>query len=106
MKANTFTLNGKTVTAAPFTYNTICDMDDMGVSMADITTKTNAFVRCYVAICIKKDKEAAGRELEAHIIGGGTLEPIIEAMTKEMNASDFFQALQQKTTEKNQKSEK
>ena len=31
--SKSFTVNGVTYTAKPFTYNVICDLEDMGVSL-------------------------------------------------------------------------
>ena len=101
-KNNTFKINGKTVTAKPFDYNLMCDLDDMGVSMADISAKPSSFTRAYIALCMDVDKEEAGQQIQEHIIGGGTMESLVEAMNKEMADSDFFQALAKKTEKNNQ----
>lgn len=101
-KTNTFVLNGQTVSAVPFDFNLMCDLDEMGVSMDDLNKKPNSFVRLYVAMCLGVDKAEAGKQIQAHVISGGTTESIINAMVKEMNDSDFFQALTKRTEAKNQ----
>lgn len=92
----TFTVNGKTYTARPFDFNTVCDLEDSGVSLANIKDKPMSAVRAYFTLCYPGDKETAGKEIENHLIGGGDMVGIIEAMNKEMEESDFFQALSKK----------
>ena len=91
---NTFEINGVKYTAKPFTYNTICDLEDMGVSLQDMQNKPMSVVRAYFAICAGKGAEFAGEQVEAHIIKGGNFNDVLEAMNAEMEKSDFFRALQ------------
>lgn len=100
-KNNTFTINGKKINALPFDFNLVCDLDDMGIAVNDIHDKQNAFLRAYISLCLGVSKEVAGAEIQAHIIGGGTFEDAVEAIIKELNDSDFFQALTKNAAEKN-----
>lgn len=93
----TFTINGKTYKAKHFDFNLLCDMEDMGVSVGE-KSKNLSMLRAYLAICAGKDNEFAGQEISQHVISGGSLEGAFDALKKEMELSDFFQALQ-KTTE-------
>lgn len=90
---NTFEVNGTTYQAKPFDFNLICDLEDMGISIEEMDTKRMSMIRAYFAICAGKDSKFAGSELNAHFVGGGKLNCIAEAMSKEMDISDFFQAL-------------
>lgn len=90
---NTFNINGNTYIAKPFDFNLLCDLEDMGVSMNTMATKTMSTARTYFALCCGGDKEFAGNELQAHMINGGSFEGLISAMAKEMEESDFFQAM-------------
>lgn len=105
---NTFTVNGKEYKAKPFDFNLVCDLEDMGISLEQATNKPMSMVRAYFGLCTGKGKEYAGKELEAHIIGGGKFDDIMAAMSDEMEKSDFFRNLN-KTAEaedaENQKSE-
>lgn len=92
-----FTVNGVTYTAKPFTYNVICDLEDMGVSLQDMQNKPMSVVRAYFAVCTGKGAEFAGEQIEAHVIGGGDFTDVLEAMNEEMEKSDFFRALQNRT---------
>lgn len=101
----TFTINGKEYEAVKFGINTICDMEEIGVSITDLKGKNFAALRAYLALCMKKRKDVAGDELESHVINGGSLEELGEIMGKEVEESGFFQALSEES-EKNTPSEK
>lgn len=96
---NTFTVNGTEYKAKPFDFNLVCDLEDMGISLEEAGKKPMSMVRAYFGLCVGKGKEYAGKELEAHIIGGGKFDNIITAMSEEMEKSDFFRNLN-KTEEK------
>lgn len=95
--SKSFTVNGVTYTAKPFTYNVICDLEDMGVSLQDMQNKPMSVVRAYFAVCTGRGAEFAGEQIEAHVIGGGDFTDVLEAMNDEMEKSDFFRALQGRT---------
>ena len=96
---NTFNINGTTVTAKTFDFNTLCDFDNYGVSIQDIGSKPMAFVRAYVACCMNASLETAGQEINNHVINGGKLDDIFEVINKELETSGFFQAMQGETEE-------
>jgi hypothetical protein len=89
----TFTINGKLYQAREITFNTICELEDAGVSLTEIEQKPISTVRSYFAICLGGNKEYAGQEIEKHIINGGSLDEIMTAFREELADSDFFQAL-------------
>lgn len=91
----TFTVNGKEYKAKAFDFNMMCDFEDMGISIEDMGKKPMAVVRAYFALCAGKGKEFAGKEMEAHLINGGSFDDVVSAMSEEMEKSDFFRALQQ-----------
>lgn len=95
---NTFTLNGNTVVAKKFDFNLVCDLEDRGVSLQESGNKPMAMVRAYVAICLGASNDVAGKELEEHISNGGSFETVFEAMSKEMESSDFFRNLSEPKT--------
>lgn len=90
---NTFTVNGTEYKAKAFDFNLVCDLEDMGVSLEDMGKKKMSMVRSYFGLCAGKGSEFAGKELNAHFVGGGKFDGIVDAMNKEMEISDFFQAL-------------
>lgn len=89
----TFTVNGMTYEAKPFDFNLACDLDEMGVSIAEIQKKPMSVVRSYLALCMGADKDAAGEQIEQHIMNGGDLDELLDAMTYEINESGFFQKM-------------
>lgn len=86
----TFILNGNEYIAKPFDFNMVCDLEDMGISLEEAHEKPTAMVRAYVAVCIGRNKEFAGAEMEQHIINGGSFAEIMGIMSDEMDKSDFF----------------
>ena len=88
-----FTLNGKEYKSKELDYNTACDLEDMGVSLEMANTRPMSMVRAYFACCAGISKEAAGKEIEAHIVAGGKLDDVIDIMTEEVENSSFFRAL-------------
>lgn len=92
-----FTVNGVKYTAKEFSYNVICDLEEMGVQLSDFGTKPMSMVRAYLSICAGKDADFAGKEIEEHIIKGGSLEDIMNAISDAMDKSGFFQALNSRT---------
>ena len=89
----TFSINGRLYRAVPFTFNTLADLEDMGVSLTDMRKKPMATIRAYFALCAGGDAEYAGSEIQAHMLAGGDLTGVSEAMAAEMSDSDFFQSL-------------
>ena len=90
---NTFTINGKEYKAKAFDFNLVCDLEDMGISLEQASNKPTSLVRAYCGLCAGKSKEYAGKEMEAHLMAGGTFEDIMVAMSDEMAKSDFFRHL-------------
>lgn len=95
------TVNGRKYAAKPFTFNVVCELEENGVSLSEMTKKPMSMVRAYVALCLNGDKDKAGEEIEAHVKAGGDFNGIYKVMGEEMNDSDFFQALNKKTAEEN-----
>lgn len=91
----TFVINNKKYVAKPVDFNMVCDFEDMGLAFTDIEKKTTSFIRGYLAFCSNLSVESAGKEIEKHIMNGGTLEEIATALMNEVQNSDFFQALNQ-----------
>lgn len=101
----TFTVNGKEYKAKAFDFNLMCDLEDMGVSIADMPNKPMTVVRAYFALCTGKGKEFAGKEMEQHLINGGTFDDVVNAMSEEMEKSDFFRSLNKTEEQKTTKSQ-
>lgn len=86
------TINGKSYKAAPITFNTVCELEDRGVTLGDLENKQMSAVRAYAAVSMGVDAATAGYELEQHVIGGGNFSELITALSEEVMKSDFFRA--------------
>lgn len=93
----TFTVNGKEYKSKEFDFNLICDLEDMGVSLEKASDKPMSMVRAYFGLCAGRGNEYAGKEMEEHIISGGSLEDVMNVMSEEMEKSDFFRNLNKGT---------
>lgn len=92
-----FIINGKEYKAKPFDFNLVCDLEDMGIPISTAQDKPISTARAYFALCTGRGKTYAGHELEQHITNGGDLTEIISVMADEMDKSDFFRNLNQRT---------
>ena len=93
------TINGKFYKDAELDFNTVCEMENMGVSIQNIDDNIMSAARAYAAICMRKPLRLAGAEIEAHIVNGGSLADILEPFNKKAEESGFFQALRTKAAE-------
>lgn len=98
-KMRNFKLNSKEYKARGFSFNTVCDLEDIGVSLEDMQKKPMSMIRAYLSICLDTSLELAGKEIEGHIVSGGNFDEIMKVITGEMNDSDFFQNLSKKEEE-------
>lgn len=96
---STFTLNGNSVVAKKFDFNALCELDNYGVSIQDMTNKPFAFIRAYIAYSMGLSLDDAGNEVEKHIENGGKLDEMFRIINKELEESGFFRALQNEPEE-------
>ena len=96
-----FTLNGKDYILPELDFNMICDLEAEGISLTDIDAKPMNSVRAFVGIALGS-KEQAGNEIEKHLIGGGSLTSLLEAITGCVEDSGFFQGMKDKPLQKTQ----
>lgn len=90
-------INGKTYKMPELSFNAMCQLEDMGISLEDLDKKPMAAIRGFLALAIG-DTETAGKELEAHIVNGGDFSEIADEIAKAVQNSGFFQALSVKQT--------
>ena len=76
-------------------FNTICALEDMGVSLGSTDLKAFSTVRALLALSMNGDLAKAGNELEAHIMAGGKLDELVSEFTRAMEESDFFHSLKE-----------
>ena len=97
-------VNGKEYVAKEFTFNLVCDLEDMGYDMETMDKKPMTTIRAYFSLCAGVTEEVAGRELENHIVGGGNFSELSDVMQEQLEKSDFFRNIMQteeKETQKN-----
>ena len=95
MSKETFTINGRTVRAKEFDFNFVCELGAVGIDLNDIGKKIMPVVREYVAYCMGVSSEAAGDEINSHIINGGKLEELVTVINDKVEESAFFRTLGQ-----------
>lgn len=92
----TFTINGKEYEEKEITFNTMCDFEEAGVSMTDISEKTLMVMRAYVAMCMGVSAKEAGKEINAHVMNGGDMAEIYNAFSEASENSDFLHSMSPK----------
>lgn len=90
------TINGKEYTVAKYSYNTSCELEEMGADVNVLLTKPNTLVRAYLAISGGMSVLEAGEEIEQHYMNGGDMTEFVTAMLEEVKNSGFFQARMKK----------
>ena len=95
-----FTINGKEYEGAKYDFNTHCEFDALGVNVLNIQSNPLPVLRAYLSICSGMDLIACGKELEAHLIKGGSLAEVMALLTKEITSSDFFIAITKRENQK------
>lgn len=100
-----FTINGKKYDARIFDFNMLCDMEDAGVTLEDMTKKPMSAVRAYFTACHGGDPAVAGHEIEQHIINGGDMTELMTVMSNTLSESDFFRSITKRETEETSESQ-
>ena len=86
-------INNKNYTIPELNFNTICTLEEMGISLTDMDKKILSTVRGFLALAMNGDYEKAGKEMEEHLENGGSLDEMLEEINKAVEESGFFQAL-------------
>ena len=96
---NTFLINNKRYVAKELTFGAVRHLESNGISLGDMGSKPFSLASGYLSFCAGISMKAADEEIEKHVISGGNLDGLYEAVTEAMNESRFFQALNKKTEE-------
>lgn len=86
----TFTINNVTYAVHDFDFNTIAELEEVGISAGRLVSPTPNVLRGLLAVNGHMTMEQAGEELTEHIVAGGDFEEMIEALAKSLENSDFF----------------
>lgn len=89
-----FTINKKQYNSIPFDFETMCQLEERGIEIEDIgTRKTLSTIRAYFSMCSGFPNVLASKEINQHIVSGGNLTELMEVIDKEMEKSDFVNAV-------------
>lgn len=89
-------INGKEYRIPELNFNTMCMLEDMGLSLVDMDKRVLSTVRGFLALAMDGDFEKAGEELENHLTYGGDLDGMMEEINKAVSESGFFRSLKQR----------
>ena len=88
------TLNKKEIVIPEFTFNTMIDLEERGVSLAELQSTPMKFIRAIIALSLNVSNDEAGNEIQKHIENGGKLDEVINSVTTSISESGFIKALQ------------
>lgn len=90
-----YTLNGKTYKINKIDFNTICELDDYGISIADAQEHGASFLRAMIAITANISLKKAGEEISREIENNGieNFQKISEVIIEAFEESDFLKKL-------------
>lgn len=86
-------INGKEYKVKEISFNTMCELEDNGVSITDMDKKPFSVIRGFLAVIMGVDNNTAGKELNEHIKNGGSIEELATEISKLVENSGFFQAM-------------
>lgn len=93
-----FTINKKTYDSLPFDFEMMCQIEERGIETEELGNKKKfVTAKAYFAICSGLPDIVASNEINAHVIAGGNLAELMNAMNKEMDDSAFIKALLKQT---------
>lgn len=86
-------INGKEYNVKEIDFNTMCELEDNGVSISDMEKKPFSVIRGFLAVIMNVDHTTAGKELSEHIEKGGSIEKLANEISNLVENSGFFQAM-------------
>lgn len=86
-------INDKNYTMPELNFNTMCQLEDMGISLTEMDKKVLTTVRGFLALAMDGDHEKAGKELQLHLENGGSMDHIVQEINHAVEESGFFQAM-------------
>lgn len=86
-------INNKNYKRLPLSFNIICQLEDLGLDITTLESKSMSVFRGYMAICMNTDLKKAGEEIEKHCSNGGDMQELLNEFSQAVEESGFFQAL-------------
>ena len=91
-------VNGKSYPNKEITFNDFCTFEERGIDLQTMEKKPLSFLRVYISLCMNTNEVEAGKEIDAHIANGGSIEDLLQALSDAIENSGFFRPQQQTTT--------
>lgn len=106
MSNNKITLNGKEYKIKDVTFDDMCELEDLGLSLPTIKSKPLTSFRALVSFYCGISLETATKEIEEHFKNGGNFDLYVD-LVERLTQSGFFRLIsaEQGTTESEGKSE-
>jgi len=86
-------INGKEYVLPELNFNTMCRLEEIGISLTDMDKRILSAVRGFLALAMGDDLNKAGLEMEQHLAAGGTLDDMMIEINEAVENSGFFQGL-------------
>ena len=101
-----FAINKKTYNSKEIDFETFCQLEERGIEIEEVGVKKRLnTLKAFLSIWGEIPEEVASSELNNHIINKGTFDELNSVIDKEMNNSDFIQAILQQKGEVSQTEE-
>lgn len=85
-------INGKDYNLGEITFKTMCDLENMGINVSNMMDKPMNTILAFATIAIG-DKQVAEREMNEHLINGGSFDSIVQSIQEAMNEAGFMKAV-------------
>ncbi len=92
-------INGVDYRVPELGFNTICELEDKGISIYDIISpkvlrkKYMTIIRAFTGLATGLEPEETSFLIEKHLLSGGTMEGWLDEIIESVEKSDFFQKL-------------
>lgn len=86
-------INGKDYTVPEMDFNAVCELEERGINLLNMgegTPKIATMLRGITAWVMGVDNNTAAKEIQEHIMAGGNIGEILDAINVAMDESGFF----------------
>lgn len=91
-------INGKIYEAPSLNFESMCKLEDWGISVSDLSRRPLACLSGFVALAIGGNLASGRAEINAHIENGGNLDELADELNKAVEDSSFFRDRAKKET--------
>jgi hypothetical protein len=100
---NSVTINGNEYKIPELDFNTVCELEDNGISLLAMdqrNPKIATMLRAFCAWIMRTTPERASEEIQAHIQNGGNIMELFAAITSALENSGFSKGNRRNSTTK------